>query len=113
MTRLEDPRLLEKIRLALLEASNGVSGYVSWKRVAWEWVAKNLSGETQKSMALRLYEYVENGGKVDQVLERRGFDDRYHYDFRVRIGESDIYVESTLSETKTGPVVSIVSVHLK
>jgi len=113
MSRLEDPEILAQITEALKEAANGSGGYVSWKRVAWEWVAKNLDGETQQSMAARLLAYVEAGGKVDKVVERRDYDEPFHYDFRPCIANFDVYVETVLHFSRTGPTILIVSVHLK
>lgn len=113
MSRLEDPKILAQITKALEEAATGVGEYVYWKRIAWEWVAKNLDSETQQSMAAHLLAYVQAGGKVDQVVERRGFDDAFHYDFRPRIDNMDVYVETVLRVSRTGPTISIVSVHLK
>ena len=113
MSRLEDPEILAQITEALGLAARGVDGYVSWKRIAWEWVAKNLDGETHQSMAAHLLAYIEAGSKVDQVVERRGFDDRFHYDFRPRILDLDVYVETVLRISCTGPTLFVVSVHLK
>lgn len=113
MSRLEDPEILSLITEALENAARGVGGYVSWKRIAWEWVAKNLDAETQPSMAAHLLSYVRQGGKVDQVIERRGFDSDFHYDFRPRIANLDIYVETLLHRGRTGPSLHVVSVHLK
>ncbi len=113
VSRLEDQEIIAKIKTALQEDANGVSGYVTWKRIAWEWVAKNLDGQTRKSMAEILLQYVQAGNKIDQVKERRGFDSEFHYDFRPRIGELDVYVETVLVVSRTGPIISIVNVHLK
>lgn len=113
MTRLDDPLILARIREALENAANGVGGYVSWKRIAWEWVAENLAGETERSMACHLLEYVRVGNKIDQVVERRGFNNSHHYDFRPRINNLDVYVEAVLAVTRTGPSLYVVSTHLK
>lgn len=113
MSRLEDPEILALITEALDNSARGIGGYVSWKRVAWEWVAKNLDGETQQSMAAHLLAYVQAGGKVDQVAERREYDEPFHYDFRPCLSNLNVYVESVLRVSRTGPTISIVSVHLK
>ncbi len=112
MSRLEDPEILRQITEALENAAKGVGGYVTWKRIAWEWVAANLDGENQRSMAGHLLAYVNDGGKIDQVVERRGFDDPLHYDFRLRIQKSNVYVETVLRVTRMGPELYIVSTHL-
>jgi hypothetical protein len=113
MSRLEDPEILAQITEALKEAAKGSGGYVLWKKVAWEWVAKNLEGETQQSMAAILLGYVQAGDKVDQVTERRDYDEPFHYDFRPRIANMDVYVETVLHVGRTGPTLSVVSIHLK
>jgi hypothetical protein len=113
MTRLDNPVILAQIREALENAANGVGRYVSWKPIAWEWVLQNLDGETQRSMASHLLEYVREGNKIDQVIERRGFNNSHHYDFRPRINNLDVYVEAVLAVTRTGPSLYVVSTHLK
>lgn len=114
--RLTDQRLLELFLNALEEASRGVIGYVVWKKVAWEWVLKNLDGQTQRSLAERMVEHVKSGGEIDKTKETRPeYTGRheFHYDFRFRVDGLDIYIETVLDETKTGPVVTVVSTHLK
>ena len=113
MSRLEDQEILDAILEAFENAAKNVQGYVSWKRNAWEWVAENLDGETQTSMAGHLLSYVRAGGKIDQVVERRGFDDQYHYDFRIRIATLDVYIETVVRISRTGPAISVMSTHLK
>lgn len=111
MSRLEDPEILGQIIETLENAARGVGGYVTWKKIAWEWVSENLDGESQKSMACHLLAYANAGGKIDQVAERRGFDNPYHYDFRPRINNLDVYVETVLRVDRMGPQLYVVSTH--
>lgn len=112
MARLEDPRLVALFQEALSEWQ--VSGYVVWKRIASEWVAENLEGHTTRSIARIMYEFFRSGGEIDQVRERRPeYASRYehHYDFRLEIDGRRIYIETVLDETRTGPEITIVSIH--
>lgn len=114
--RLTDQRLLGLFLQAIGEASRGVNGYLVWKRVAWEWVLKNLDGQTQQSLAEKLVEHVKSGGEIDKTKETRPeYTGRheFHYDFRFRVDGLDVYIETVLDETRTGPVVTVVSTHLK
>ena len=114
--RLTDRRILDLIIEALENGSRGCIGYVIWKQRGWEWIATNLQSQTQRSIADTLLSHVLSGAKIDQVREKReGHEDdaQFHYDFRIRIDDTDLYVETVLDETKTGPVLRIVNVHLK
>ncbi len=60
--------------------------------------------------------HVQNGDEIDQVVERRGGhldESRFHFDFRFQMDGLDVYIETVLKETKTGPTISIVSMHPK
>lgn len=114
--RLTDQRLIELFRDVLGNDARGVGGYVRWKKVPAEWVSKNLDGQTQRSIAQAMLDYVDAGGEIDQTRETRpeySSQFEFHYDFRFRIDGIDIYIETVLVETKTGPEIIIVSFHLK
>ncbi len=114
--RLTDERLLGLFLQAIEDASKGFNGYVVWKRVAWEWVLKNLEGQTQQSLSGKMLEHVRAGGEIDKTKETRPeYTGRheFHYDFRFRVDGIEIYIETVLDETRTGPVVTVVSTHLK
>lgn len=112
MARMVDLVLLALFREALREWR--ADGYVVWKRLPAEWMRKELEGQTQKSIAKLMHEHVEAGGEIDQVKERR---ERYrdmhefHFDFRLTIDERRVYIETTLDQTRTGPTITIVSMH--
>ena len=112
MARLEDERILAVFRDALAEWN--CDGFVVWKRRPTEWVDENLDGHTTTLVALQMYKHVQQGGEIDQVRERRPeYADRYefHYDFRFAIGGRRVYIETVLDETRTGPTITIVSMH--
>ncbi len=91
-----------------------VTGYVTVKRVAEDWAAKNLPDFTLKALAKLMHEHVEAGGEIDQVREKRqGHTDReHHYDFRLAWVGRLIYVETVLvDDDPTDPTIRIVSIH--
>jgi hypothetical protein len=112
MAPLRDPTLLGHFRDALGEWR--VEGFVTWKPTAVEWVLNNLEGHTPAAITKLMYEYVEAGGEIDQVRERRGgWEDceQFHFDLRPDLGGRRLYIETTLRVTATGPVVKVVSIH--
>jgi hypothetical protein len=112
MAALTNPALLALFREALREWR--YDGFVTWKRVAAEWLTKNLEGCTQKAIAKLMYEHVESGGEIDQVRERRPEFQRpyeFHFDFRLQVESRRIYIETTLDTTRTGPTITVVSIH--
>lgn len=116
MSRLTDIRLLDLIEEALQNGARNIGGYVQWKRLPAEWLRKNLENQTQLSVVQRMLAHVQNGDEIDQVVERRGGhldESRFHFDFRFQMDGLDVYIETVLKETKTGPTISIVSMHPK
>lgn len=112
MARLTDQTLISLIREALSEWR--ADGYVVWKRLPAEWLRKELDGQTQKSVAKLLYDHVIANGEIDQVRERRErYRDQYefHFDFRLTIDGRPVYIETVLDEFRTGPTLTIVSMH--
>ena len=105
-----DDNTIGKLRLAFEESS---SGGVRWKRLAAEWVRANLEAFTQQAVNDLILEHIEASGEIDQVAETREEyrHYEYHYDFRIRILDRKIYVETLLQEEKMGPVVTIVNIH--
>jgi hypothetical protein len=112
MARLEDERVLQLFREALREWH--CEGFVVWKRRPAEWLDANIEGHTTKSVAKLMYEYCLQGGKIDQVRERRdeyASSYEYHYDFRFPIEGRKVYIETVLDEKSTGPMITIVNMH--
>jgi hypothetical protein len=112
MPPLQDPELLARYKQAL--ANWNYRGYVAWKRVAEEWVQKNLAGYMTEKIAQLMHEYVEAGGEIDQVPERRPewSDYDFHYDLRIGIGKRLIYIETVLvDDDPDDPIIRVVSIH--
>jgi hypothetical protein len=112
MVRLEDRRVLQLFNEALSEWN--CDGFVIWKKRAAEWLDLNMDGHSTKLVTKLMFEHLLLGGKIDQVRERRPeYSSLYefHYDFRLTIAERPVYIETVLNETRTGPVITIVSMH--
>lgn len=110
--RLNDERILGLFRTALAEWA--IDGYVVWKRLPAEWVDANLEGYTTRAVAKFMFEHVQAGGVIDRVRERRpefGVAYECHYDFRIAIDGRNVYIETVLNETRTGPTITVVSMH--
>ncbi len=112
MVRLEDARLIELFEEALSEWN--CDGFIVWKKVPEEWLEKEIEGYNTKSIGKLMYEYFQDGGKIDQVKETRheytGLYE-FHFDFRFPIDGRKIYIETVLDETRTGPTITVVSMH--
>jgi hypothetical protein len=111
MPPLTNPEIIDKFRDAFVYAS---SGGVAWKTVpAAEWVRKNLPGVTQRAIENLLLAHVNAGKKINEVIEKREewLHDCYHYDFIISVNGKQIYVETTIADTKSGAIVTVVNVH--
>ena len=89
-------------------------GYVLWKRVAREWLDKELPGYTAELVNELMHLHVERGGRVDQVVERRPeyVSYRCHYDLRLPLSARRIYIETVLIEDDhPDPTIHVVSIH--
>ncbi len=112
MVRLDDQRILRLFHLALSEWN--CEGFVVWKKRPVEWLEANIENQTAKSISKLMWEHVKNGGEVDQTHERReqyASIYEFHYDFRFSIDGRRIYIETVLDDTRTGPTVTVVSMH--
>jgi hypothetical protein len=106
------PEILAKLWRILSEWN--CTGYITWKRVAREWVEKNLEGVSTRAIGEEMFRYVNAGGQIDQVRESRhewsGFG--FHYDFRVSIEGRLLYIETILVEDDPDdPTLHVVSIH--
>lgn len=111
MPPLRDAETIAKFRLAFAERN---SGGVLWKRHAAEWVRKNLDGCNTLTVDSLIYDHLVHCGEIDEVKEtREEYRHLYkcHYDFRISILASLIYVETVLSEGRMGPTVTVVNIH--
>ena len=96
MAPLTDPKVLACIKQVLQNWH--VTDYVTRKDIARNWVGQHLESSSPRDIARMMHEYVERGGVIDQVRERRPeWNDReFHYDFRIPIGDRLIYIETVL-----------------
>jgi hypothetical protein len=111
VARLTDPEILARYKSAL--ANWNVTGYVTWKDIAREWVEENLPGYTTRAVAERMHEFVEQeSGKIDQVREKREWiEGDFHYDLRAPIEGRLIYIETILIDDEPDdPTIHVVSV---
>jgi hypothetical protein len=112
MPPLQDLEIRARYRSAL--ANWRVTGYVEWKPTAAAWVQENLEDLSLREVAKLMFEFVDAGGVIDQVRERRPeWDDyEYHYDLRLVLQGRLRYVESLLLDRDpTDPTLLIVSLH--
>jgi len=112
MVPLSDPIISAKIQYAL--SNWRYTGYVTWKAIARAWIETNLDGMTARFVAAMMFEHVAAGGEIDQVKETRfeWSEQRFHYDFRIPIGDRLIYIETVLIEDDPeDPTIHVVSIH--
>lgn len=111
MPPLRDADIIAKFRLAFEERN---SGGVRWKNVpASEWLRKNLGGCTERAVNDLIHQHLRGNGTIHQAEDPREeyLHYKYHYDFHITIRNKKIYVETTLSEARMGPIVTVVNIH--
>lgn len=112
MARLTDPDILAKFQHALSQWR--FTGYITWKKIARQWVEQNLEGWTTRSVGEEMFCYFQAGGDIDQTRETRPewSQQCYHYDFRIEIGGRLLYIETILIEDDPDdPTIHVVSIH--
>ena len=112
MAPLANREILNAFQEALREWK--CDGYVVWLRRPGEWLRQNLDNQDIRSISRMMHEYVESGGEIDQVIERRERwrdQHEFHYDFRFAISGRKIYIETVLDVSSTGPTVTVVNMH--
>lgn len=112
MAKLEDPEQLALIEEALRERA--VNGYVQWLRLPAEWLRKELAGYSQLAIVTAMYEHAKAGRKIDRVRETRPpwcYSHDYHFDYLLTIEGRQVYIETVLDNTRTGPTITIVNMH--
>lgn len=112
MPNLTDETILGQFRSTLAEWK--VIGYVTAKPLVLDWIAANLGGLTSKDVAKAMHDHVQQGGTIDQVVEKREewSDWPFHYDFRVPIAGRLVYIETILQNDDPRDVtIQIVSIH--
>jgi hypothetical protein len=90
------------------------TGYVTAKDVVLDWLASELGGLGLKDVARAMHDHVQNGGAIDQVVERRQEWSAwpFHYDFRLLLAGRLVYIETILQDDDPkDPTLHIVSMH--
>jgi hypothetical protein len=92
------------------------TGYVIFKRIAADWLVRELGDPPLKDIAKELYLCVRDGGTIEEQKERRPeWDDHdFHFDLRVKIAGRLIYFETLLfcddPDDPDDPYIKIVSI---
>jgi hypothetical protein len=109
MGKVKDPAALARFKEIL--SFWRYTGYVRWKRVAADWVDKELEGLAPRAIAELMWNHVD---EVSQVVEDRPefVAYRFHYDFRLPISGRRIYIETVLIEDdEPEETIFVVSIH--
>jgi hypothetical protein len=112
MPPLTDLERLRHYRHALSDWNCG--GYVNYASLADEWIRSEL-GVTQRAFSRLLWEYVNGGGRIDEVRELRQeySEHEFHYDLRLPVGGRAVYVETRLIIERdiNDTTIHVVNVH--
>lgn len=99
MAPLNDPERLAAYNDAL--GNWNFSGYIQFKlsETSIRWVKREIENISLKEIGRLMFEYVDAGGKIDEVRETRPewSDYEFHYDIRLPIHEKLVYVETRLN----------------
>jgi hypothetical protein len=93
------------------------TGYVEFKKLAQEWLLQELSGLSLDDIRRELHDFVDQGGVIDEQVERRPeyLHYQFHFDLRVTIGHRRVYFETVLicddPADPDDPLIIVVSVH--
>ena len=99
MPPLSDPERLAAYKDAL--ANWGITDYVEFELTeqAHRWIRRELAGVTLKEMKRLMFEYVNDGGEIDETEERReqwAAEWEFHHDLRFIIQGKRVYIETRL-----------------
>ena len=115
MAPLTDPVRRRAYQNAL--ANWSFTDFVRWKKVAAQWVYRELPGWKLKAIAEQMHLHVAAGGVIDEQPETREewLEYEFHYDLRIRIDNRRIYIETLLSydnpDDPDDPTIRVVSIH--
>ena len=118
MAPLNDPERLLAYKDALSNWS--FEGYVDAQLTeqAYWWIRQHLGEFEIKELYRLMHEFVESGGEIDEVLERRpewAGEFEYHYDLRFTVYGQPVYVETRLKHRSPfvpdEPTILVVNVH--
>lgn len=119
MAKLTDPEKLQCYLNAL--ANWRFDGFMQFKPIALQELDHEFEGMTEREFHHQLFQFVQDGGEIDQVLETRTIETRedwigdgYHYDLRPTIRNKRIYVETLLEYRNANdpddPVIRVVRI---
>jgi hypothetical protein len=119
VAKLTDPEKIQCYCNAL--ANWRYDGFIQFKPRALEELDRELNGMAQREFRRLLFDFVKNGGEIDQVVESRDIETRedwigdgFHYDLRPVMGGKRIYIETLLeyrdSTDPDDPVIRIVRI---
>ena len=99
MAPLTDPDRLKAYKDAL--SNWGFEGCIQFEltEAAHRWLKRELGNIRRKEIGRLMYEYVEAGGEIDEVVETRPVwsEHDYHYDLRFSIQDKPLYIETRLN----------------
>lgn len=101
MPPLADAEIRAKILDAFSRSESGDG--VLWTNLAQDRLREFLPRATQKGINRSLRKWVERGGEISQAVETRAEyreEHDFHYDFRIRIGETRYYIEGILIDDR-------------
>ncbi|MGI9014812.1 MAG: hypothetical protein ACR2GY_11275 [Phycisphaerales bacterium] len=109
------PLVDSELRRAYLAALSrwSITGYVNFLERPAAWVHESL-GMSPRYVAELMYKFVNDGGTINQVVERRPeyTEQDFHYDLLVRIHGRLIYIETLLDARRPDDeVITVVSIH--
>jgi hypothetical protein len=96
---LSDPDRLAAYRDALGNWS--VTNFIQFELTteAYRWIRLEIGDVTLKEIGRLMFEHVQSGGEIDEVLETRPeWSDKYefHHDIRLTIRGKPVYIETRL-----------------
>jgi hypothetical protein len=96
-------------------------GYIRFKQRVERWLQVELPGLQLLEIARELYQFVEDGGEIDEQVEKRPLEcaeddaQEFRYDLRVMIGRRRVYFETVLlcedADDPDEPMIVVVNVH--
>ena len=114
MLALTDPERLAHFKACL--SWWNYECYVHWKRLPAEWIRRELDGVSLREFARLMCDYVEAGGRVDEVAEsREPWCNWYafHHDIRMTVLGRNLYIETVLDQGREpeDSSITVVNVH--
>src|SRR5579862_7813484 len=93
------------------------TGYVTFKKIAEQWLRTEFPDLPLIDVRRELHEFVENGGEIDEQVEKRPeyAHCEFHFDLRLKIGNRRLYFETVLQcddfDDPDDPTIVVVNVH--